>query len=82
VAIIKQSSGLEIRCRGNNQEMLGLLNIYGIPKPAFRTYQLLHRLGNELLKVSGEHYTVNVWIVRKKDNINIMITNWALTFHP
>ena len=60
----------------------GLLNIYGIPKPAYRAYQLLHRLGNELLKVTGKHETVDVWIVRKKKAINIMITNWALPRHP
>jgi xylan 1,4-beta-xylosidase len=60
----------------------GLMNIYGIPKPAYRAYQLLHRLGNELLKDTGTHETVNVWMVRKKDAINIMITNWALPRHP
>jgi xylan 1,4-beta-xylosidase len=58
------------------------MNIYGIPKPPYRAYQLLHRLGNELLKVTGKHETVDVWVVRKKDTINIMITNWALPLHP
>jgi xylan 1,4-beta-xylosidase len=43
---------------------------------------LLHRLGNELLKVTGKHDTVDIWVVRKKDNINIVITNWALPRHP
>ncbi len=60
----------------------GLMNIYGIPKPSYRAFQLLHRLGNEILKVSGNHETVDVWIVRKKDIINIIITNWALPLHP
>jgi xylan 1,4-beta-xylosidase len=60
----------------------GLLNIYGIPKAAYRAYQLLHRLGNELLKVTGKHETVDVWMVRKKNVINIIITNWALPRHP
>jgi xylan 1,4-beta-xylosidase len=60
----------------------GLLTIYGIPKPAYRAYQLLHRLGSELLKVTGKHETVDAWIVRKKDTINILITNWALPRHP
>ncbi|MEO6831734.1 MAG: glycosyl hydrolase [Chitinophagaceae bacterium] len=60
----------------------GLMNIYGIPKPAYRAFQLLHRLGNELLKVTGKHETVDVWIVRKMDTINILITNWALPLHP
>ena len=60
----------------------GLMNIYGVPKPAYRAYQLLHRLGNELLKVTGKHDTVDIWMVRKKNSINIMITNWALPLHP
>ena len=59
----------------------GLMNIYGIPKPSYRAYELLHRLGNELLKLTGKHPTVDVWVVRKKDTINIMITNWALPRH-
>jgi xylan 1,4-beta-xylosidase len=57
------------------------MNIYGIPKPAYRAYELLHKMGNELLKVKGEHDTVDVWVVRKQDKINIMITNWALPRH-
>jgi len=60
----------------------GLVNIYGIPKPAYRAFQLLHRLGNELLKVTGKHETIDVWTVRKKNSINIIITNWALPLHP
>jgi xylan 1,4-beta-xylosidase len=60
----------------------GLMNIYGIPKPAYRAYQLLHWLGNDLLKVTGKHDTVDVWMVRKKNIINIMMTNWALPRHP
>lgn len=59
----------------------GLMNIYGIPKPAYRAFELLHRMGNELLTVKGKHDTIDVWIVRKQDKINIMITNWALPRH-
>lgn len=60
----------------------GLMNIYGIPKAAYRAFELLHRLGNELLTVEGKSKTVDVWIIRKKNNINIVITNWALPRHP
>ena len=60
----------------------GLMNIYGIPKPAYRAYQLLHSLGSELLKVKGTHETVDVWIVRDDKKINIVITNWALPLNP
>lgn len=59
----------------------GLMNIYGIPKPAFRAYEILHNLGDELLPVKGKHDTVDVWVVKNKNIINIIITNWALPRH-
>lgn len=60
----------------------GLLNIYGIPKPAYRAYQLLHRLGTERLPVQGEHETVDTWVVRKADSVTVMLTNFAFPRHP
>ena len=33
----------------------GLLNIHGIAKPAYRAYELLHRVGTELLALEGTH---------------------------
>jgi len=65
----------------------GLMNIYGIPKPAYRAFELLHRAGNEMLKVEGEHETVDVWITRDNDTLTIrntltiFVTNWALPRH-
>jgi xylan 1,4-beta-xylosidase len=43
----------------------GLLNLHGVPKPAYRTFELLHRLGEELLPVAGSHATVDAWVVRR-----------------
>ena len=60
----------------------GLLNIYGIPKPAYRGYEILHRLGNDILSVEGKHPTVDVWVVCKKGTVNIVLTNSALPRHP
>jgi len=60
----------------------GLLNIYGIPKPAYRAFQLLHGLGEEILPVSGTHETVDAWITKKNRVVKILITNWALPRHP
>jgi xylan 1,4-beta-xylosidase len=59
----------------------GLMNIYGIPKPAYRAFELLHRLGDQILAVEGQHPTADVWVVTKGDSLNIMITNWALPRH-
>ncbi|CAN5861720.1 hypothetical protein BH20GEM1_BH20GEM1_09680 [soil metagenome] len=61
----------------------GLLNLYGIPKPTYRAYQLLHRLGSEMLLVDGGHETVDAWAVRKGDrSITVLLTNHALPRHP
>lgn len=59
----------------------GLLTIYGIPKPSYRAYQLLHHLGNEILAMQGKHDTVDAWAFKRDKKIQIMITNWALPRH-
>jgi xylan 1,4-beta-xylosidase len=59
----------------------GLMNIYGIPKPAYRGFELLHHSGNELLPAEGEHATVDIWITRKPGVVQILLTNWALPEH-
>ena len=59
----------------------GLLNIHGIAKPSYRAYQLLHRLGTQLLTVEGSHPTVDAWAVRSDHDLTIMLTNYALPKH-
>lgn len=59
----------------------GLLNIYGIPKPAYRAFELLHRMGDKALPVVAKHPTVDVWVVTNQDVINILIVNSALPRH-
>jgi xylan 1,4-beta-xylosidase len=60
----------------------GLLNLHGIPKPTYRAFELLHRLGNELLRVDGTHPTVDAWIIRNGKMLTILLTNHALPRHP
>lgn len=60
----------------------GLLNLYGIPKPTYRAYELLHQLGHELLTVEGTHATVDGWAVRKGQSVTLLLTNHALPRHP
>ncbi len=60
----------------------GLLNIHGIPKSAYRAYELLHDLGTDLLPVEGAHPTVDVWIVRGEGIVTVLFTNYALPRHP
>ena len=63
----------------------GLLNLYGIAKPSYRAFELLHRLGSDLVfATEDEHPTVDAWVVRKPDGrgATVMLTNHALPRHP
>jgi xylan 1,4-beta-xylosidase len=59
----------------------GLLTLHGIPKPTYRAFQLLHRLGHERLLVDGLHHTVDGWVVRSNREVTILLTNHALPRH-
>lgn len=59
----------------------GLLTIDGVPKPAYRAYQLLHRLGDHSLAVAGRHDTVDVWVTREGQRVTVLISNGALPRH-
>jgi xylan 1,4-beta-xylosidase len=59
----------------------GLLNLYGVPKPVYRAFQLLHGLGRERLPVAGMHETVDAWVVRKGRSITVPLTNHAQPRH-
>ena len=59
----------------------GLLNLYGIAKPIYRAFELLHRLGDELLPVRGKHKTVSAWVARGDDRLTVLLTNHAMPQH-
>jgi len=59
----------------------GLLTLHGIPKPTFRAFELLHRLGHERLLVDGMHPTVDAWVVRGERQVVVLFTNHALPRH-
>jgi xylan 1,4-beta-xylosidase len=59
----------------------GLLNLHGIPKPTYRAFELLHRLADELLPVTGQHETVDAWVVRGTNRLTVLLTNHALPRH-
>ncbi|HWE48399.1 MAG TPA: hypothetical protein VG273_01330 [Bryobacteraceae bacterium] len=56
----------------------GLLTLHGIAKPAYRAFELLHRLGNESIAVTGTHETADVWMVRKGKSATALLTNLAM----
>jgi xylan 1,4-beta-xylosidase len=59
----------------------GLLNLYGIPKPIYRAYELLSQLGTEKLEVQGSHGTVDAWAWRGENSVQLVLTNHALPRH-
>jgi xylan 1,4-beta-xylosidase len=59
----------------------GLTTLHGIPKPTYRAFQLLHRLGHQRLLVDGLHHTVDGWVVRGDREVTILLTNHALPRH-
>lgn len=60
----------------------GLLTIHNIAKPAYRAFELLHRLGTKQLLVDGLHDTVSAWVVRgDKRSATVLLTNHALPKH-
>jgi xylan 1,4-beta-xylosidase len=59
----------------------GLLTLHGIPKPAYRAFQLLHGLGHERLLVDGLHHTVDAFVVRHDRAVTVLLTNHALPGH-
>ena len=60
----------------------GLLNLHGIAKPIYRAFELLHRLGTEMLDVAGHHETVDAWLVRRRTAATMILTNHAMPRHP
>lgn len=56
----------------------GLLTLHGVPKPAYRAFELLHRLGDRRLPVRGSHPTVDAWAVRDEENLTLLLANHAL----
>ncbi|QKC74356.1 beta-xylosidase [Mesorhizobium erdmanii] len=60
----------------------GLMNLHGIAKPAYRAFEMLHRLGTEILFMQGDHPTVDSWCVRHGNVLTVLISNFALPRHP
>jgi xylan 1,4-beta-xylosidase len=59
----------------------GLLNLHSIPKPVYRAFQLLHQLGDEQIRVDGQHDTVETWAIRKENQLTLLCINHALPGH-
>ena len=59
----------------------GLLTLHGIPKPAYRTFELLHDLGDRQLLVDGLHETVDCSMIKKDSSVTVLLTNHTTPGH-
>lgn len=54
----------------------GLQNIYGIPKPTYRLFEMLHRLGDERIQVNcGTESTVEMLAVKESSELSLLVYN-------
>ena len=60
----------------------GLLSLHGIPKPAYRAFEILHALGAERIPLVGRHPTVDAWAIRKDHDVTIVLANHAFPRQP
>jgi xylan 1,4-beta-xylosidase len=60
----------------------GLTNINGIPKPSYRAYEMLHRLGNQMFKMEGHHPTVDCWGTVTGNQVTLIATHFERPGHP
>jgi len=60
----------------------GLLNLYGIPKPVGRAFELLHKMGSHRLQTIGNHRTVSAWVASEEHKLTVLMTNHAMPRHP
>ncbi|HET9711679.1 MAG TPA: glycosyl hydrolase [Pyrinomonadaceae bacterium] len=59
----------------------GLLTLHGIPKPTYRTFELLHDLGEQQSLVDGLHETVDCSVVQKESSVTLLLTNHTTPGH-
>jgi xylan 1,4-beta-xylosidase len=59
----------------------GLLTLHGIRKPAYRTFELLHDLGEQQSLVDGLHETVDCVVIQKASSVTVLLTNHTTPGH-
>jgi xylan 1,4-beta-xylosidase len=63
----------------------GMMNLYGVPKPIYRAFQMLRALGDERIEVIGDHGNVAVWVGRnaaqRERGVAAVLINQAMPRH-
>ena len=63
----------------------GMMNLYGVPKPIYRAFQMLRTLGDRQADVLGEKANVMAWVGLDADALattNAVLINHAAPRHP
>jgi xylan 1,4-beta-xylosidase len=56
----------------------GLLTLHGVAKPSYRAFEILHRIGTELVvPIDGMHANVAVWAIRDEASATVLLVNSA-----
>jgi xylan 1,4-beta-xylosidase len=60
------------------QSGFGLQTIYGVPKPAFRAYELLHRAGNYRNQITTSNLapTIDIFVATNQTHAIAFVSNW------
>jgi xylan 1,4-beta-xylosidase len=61
----------------------GMMNLYGVPKPIYRAFQMIKALGDKQADVAGTHPTVAVWVGADSEALvsHAVLINQALPRH-
>eukprot|EP01116_Phalansterium_solitarium_P004571 TRINITY_DN155_c0_g2_i1.p1 TRINITY_DN155_c0_g2~~TRINITY_DN155_c0_g2_i1.p1 ORF type:complete len:500 (-),score=208.29 TRINITY_DN155_c0_g2_i1:253-1752(-) len=62
----------------------GLVNVYGIPKPSYRAFELMHWTGTQLVNTTPDFFadpTVGVFAVTG-NNTSVFVVNWNVKQQP
>jgi xylan 1,4-beta-xylosidase len=64
----------------------GMMNLYGVPKPVYRAFQMVRALGDRQIEVTGDHPNVAVWIGWESAgavrSASAVLINQAMPRHP
>ena len=56
----------------------GMMNLYGVPKPVYRAFQMVRELGTHRIDVAGSHPNVAAWAGRD----SVLLINQAMPRQP
>jgi xylan 1,4-beta-xylosidase len=59
----------------------GMMNLYGVPKPIYRAFEMMRSLGAARVDVAGTHPNVAVWVGADDAGTVVLLINQAMPRH-